>query len=111
MEATREGVMNEMEKSRGCLTEELKKKAEQYLGREFTQDELRLYPYLCYCSLNDARIERAKTTPEEQDIIHMLESEGRLQREYPSYMHPTREFWVFMNECLADSYVILAEDL
>ena len=100
-----------MEKPRGILTEELKKKAEQYLGREFTQDELRLYPYLCDRALNRARIERARTSPEEQDIMSMLESEGRLKREYPSYMHPTREFWAIMNECLADSYVLLAEDL
>lgn len=100
-----------MEKPRGCLTEEIKRKAEQYLGRKFTQDELRLYPYLCDCALNRVHIERVKTSPEEQDIMSMLESEGRLKREYPSYMHPTREFWMFMSECLADSYVVLAEDL
>ncbi len=97
-------------KGRGMLYEELKQKAEAYLGREFTQKELRLYPYIVDCALNSRRIERSKTHEEEQDIISMLEKEGRLYREYPSYMHPTREFWMFMCEILGYSYVEIAED-
>lgn len=34
------------DKPRGMLTDETKAKAEEYLGREFTQKELRLYPGL-----------------------------------------------------------------
>lgn len=37
-----------MKQMRGMLTESIKQRAERYLGRELTQEELRLYPYLCY---------------------------------------------------------------
>ena len=100
-----------MEKIRGCLNENLKIKAEKYLGREFTQEELRLYPYLVYCLTNGGCIDRSAITLKERDIISLLESEGRIIREYPNYLYPTRDFWMFMNDCLADSYVMLAEDI
>lgn len=96
---------------RGMLTKELKEKAEIYLGREFTQKELRLYPYIVYCVTNGGYIDRSKTDEEEQEMLITLEKEGRLKREYPARFFPTREFWNFMNDCLADSYVILADDL
>lgn len=97
-------------KGRGILYEELKQKAETYLGREFTQKELRLYPYLVDRALNSQRVERAKLRDGEQEIIELLEKEGRLKREYPSFMHPTRDFWMFMCEILGDSYVELADE-
>lgn len=100
-----------MEKLRGCLNDELRQRAEQYLGRTFTQTELRLYPYLSYCCQNGARVERAKITDEEHKILKQLEDEGHIRRGYPSYLYPTRSFWAFMHDCLADSYVTLAEDL
>ena len=72
-----------IEKPRGMLTTEIKEKAEKYLSREFTVKELKLYPYLCSCAVDHQRIERSKTSEEEQDIIQVLEKEGRLYREYP----------------------------
>ena len=96
---------------RGILTAEVKERAERYLNREFSQTELRLYPYLCDCALNSRRVERIKTTDEEQSIITRLEQEKRLRREYPSYMHPTREFFLFMQECLVDTYIEIADEL
>lgn len=100
-----------MKQMRGMLTESIKQRAERYLGREFTQEELRLYPYLCYCAINDERVGRSRTTDAEQDIIQKLESEGRLLREYPSYMHPTRQFYMFMQDILVDTYIVTAEDM
>jgi hypothetical protein len=99
-----------MEKRRGFLTEEFKQEANKYLGRELTITELRLYPYLCLCAVDWQRVERSKTTPEEQEIMKMLEKEKRLVREYPSYMHPTKEFYMFMQKALMECYVITAED-
>lgn len=96
---------------RGVLTNEIKERAEHYLHREFTQEELRLYPYLCYGAVDHERIERSRTTETEQDIIRKLEEEGRLLREYPSYMHPTREFYMFMQDLIVDTYVETAEDM
>ena len=100
-----------MKTGRGTLTKEIKEKAEKYLGREFTQKELRLYPYMQYCFMNDGRIDRQHIDTEERDILYKLVDEHRLIREYPPYFVPTREFWAFMNDILADAYVILAEDL
>lgn len=99
-----------MIKPRGCLTESFVKEAKEYLGRDITQTELRLYPYLCDCAINHSRVERMKTTDEEQDIMIALEKEGRLVREYPSYMHPTKEFYMFMQKALVECYVETAED-
>lgn len=98
-------------KRRGCLTEEFKREANEYLGRELSQTELRLYPYLCDCAINWSRVERVKTTEEEQEIMIVLEKEGRLVREYPSYMHPTKEFYMFMQRAIVECYVETAEDL
>ena len=100
-----------MKAGRGILTDKIKEKAEKYLGREFTQKELRLYPYMQYCFMNEGRIDRQHTNTEERDILQNLVDEHRLVREYPAYFAPTREFWMFMNDILADAYVILAEDL
>lgn len=97
-------------KPRGLLTNATKAKAEEYLGREFTQKELRLYPYLCSCAVDHSRIERSKTDDEEQEIIRMLEAEGRLLREYPSYMHPTKDFFEFMTKIVGEGYVEFAFD-
>ena len=99
-----------MIKSRGCLTENFKNEAKEYLGREITQEELRLYPYLCFCAVDHERISRGKTTDEEQEIMAILETEGHLVREYPSYMHPTKEFYMFMQKAIVECYVITAED-
>ena len=99
-----------MKKARGCITENFKKEAREYLGRDISQTELRLYPYLCDCAINWRGVERIKTTEEEQDIMRVLEKEGRLLREYPSYMHPTKEFYMFMQKALVECYVITAED-
>ena len=99
-----------MSKTRGCLTENFKKEAKEYLGREITQKELRLYPYLCYCAVNSEKVSRVKTDDEEQELIKLLENEGRLVREYPSYMHPTKDFYMFMQKAQVECYVITAED-
>ena len=101
----------EDKKLRGMLTEALKNKAENYLGREFTQKELRLYPFIVYCVINGGRIPREKINEQERKLLHLLMDEGRLKRNCPDYYYPTREFWSFMNDCLADSYVVLAEDV
>ena len=93
------------------LTPEVALYAEQYLGREFTQNELRLYPYLCDCMINRRRVEAARTTQEEQEILRTLEKEAHIVREYPSYFYPEREFYLFMQECLVDTYIKTKEEI
>ena len=90
---------------RGVLTPEIKEKAEKHLGREFTQKELRLYPYLQYCCINSEPVDRRKIDAEEQNIIELLESEQRLVWDYASHILPTRAFWSFLCDIVADGYV------
>lgn len=107
-----------MKSDRGCLTDEIKEKAEKYLGREFTVKELRLYPYIQYCVMNGGYIDRVKTSSAERDILQKLVDEKHLKRGYqdvkrgyPDDFYPTREFWMFLNDIMADTYVVLAEDI
>lgn len=100
-----------MKSLRGCLTKEIKEKAEKYLGREFTVTELRLYPYIQYCVMNGGYIERSKINAEERDILRNLESEKNLIRGFSGQIYPTREFWMFLNDIMADTYVALVEDI
>ena len=100
-----------MKAGRGVLTEEVKEKAEKYLGREFTQRELRLYPYIQYCVMNGGYISREKTNEEERVILQRLTNEKHWIRDYPADFYPTKDFWMFINDILSDTYVTLAEDL
>ena len=95
---------------RGMLTDEIKEKAERYLGRKFTQKELRLYPYLQYCMLNSQKVERVRIDPDEQDILDKLVEENQVVREYPSFYKPTKRFCNFLCEILADGYVEIVEE-
>lgn len=89
-----------IEKSRGTMTPELKQKAEEYLGREFTTEELRFYPYLCSCAVDHQRIERSKTTEEEQDIMRVLEKRGTaVQRVSFLYAPDKRVLEIYDRHC------------
>lgn len=96
---------------RGFLTSEIKEKAEKYLNREFTQTELRLYPYIQYCCMNGGYIGREKTSEKERVILQQLVNEKHLIRDYPADFYPTKDFWMFMNDILTDAYVVTAEEL
>lgn len=100
-----------MKSERGCLTNETKEKAEKYLGREFTVKELRLYPYIQYCVMNGGYIDRNKISDEERDILRNLVNEKHLIRGYSARFYLTRDFWMFMNDILADTYVALVESI
>lgn len=90
---------------RGVLTDDLKRYAESQLGREFTQEELRLYPYLVYVAINGGEIQLAKISAREKGILATLSNEGHITYKGDGYYMPTREFYMFMNDCLYDSYV------
>lgn len=96
---------------RGKLTNEIKFEAEKYLNREFTQKELRLYPYLQYVFVNGSQIDRRKIDLDEWKIIDILIKEGRILCQYPNYYYPSTEFWKFMNEVILKAYVISKEEI
>lgn len=96
---------------RGYLTDDVREKAEAYLGRDFTTTELRLYPYIQYCVMNGGEIDRSKISDDESTYLKYLIIEKHMIRRHPNSFYPTREFWMFMNDILADTYVELAEDI
>ena len=90
---------------RGKLTEALKKKGEAFLGREFTQKELRLYPYIDYCIKNNCQgWSFSKMNATELDIIDQLEEDGCLVYSAEKVV-VSRAFYNFMQDMLAESYV------
>ena len=90
---------------RGFLSEDLRIYAKAQLGRDFTQDELRLYPYLVYVAINGGEIQLAKISAHEKGILATLQNEGHIKNLGDGYYMPTREFYMFMNDCLYEAYV------
>lgn len=95
---------------RGMLTDVAQKKAMAFLGEEITVKELRLYPYLDYCWKNGGYVDRRKLDEEEQDVIIHREKQGHLKREYGGYNTPSRAFYDFVQDILAETYVVTMED-
>jgi len=63
---------------RGMLTKEVKEVALEKLGREITQVELRLMPYLFTRLCDNAPVDYIKITQEEADILLAWEADGLL---------------------------------
>ena len=86
---------------RGCLNPEVQKIAKGFLGREITTRELRLYPYIDYCikndkpeQINEEKVEILKRLSQEEHVVSMQ-----------SIIMCTREFYDYMQDVLAESYV------
>lgn len=93
---------------RGILTDAAQKKAVVFLGEEITTKELRLYPFLDYCWKNGGYVDRSKLSKEEEDIIIQREKQGHLSREYGGYNLPSRAFYDFVQDVLAETYVVFS---
>lgn len=90
---------------RGKLTEEIKNDPyiKNRFGREITLKELRLFPYLQYLAVNDGKLDRAKITPSEMNIIKKLKDDGYLITE-PRVI-PSKELWDLMCRVIYKGYV------
>lgn len=93
---------------RGTFTDEAKTKMEKFLGRETSQKELRLYPYLQNTMMNEQRIDPNKIDGEERKILQQLREAGHVEGG-ASGLAMTREFWDFINDVLFDTYVAYRE--
>lgn len=93
---------------RGTFTDEAKAKMEKFLGREASQAELWLYPYLQFQMMNEQRIDPARLNPEDRKILSKLHKEGHIKGG-TSGLVMTREFWDFINDILFDTYVAYRE--
>lgn len=87
---------------RGVLIPEIQEKAVAFLGREITQRELRLMPYLLYCLMNDSNVERSCINAEEEQILTDWEKQGYIQY-FP--LKISKQFYDFANELMFISYI------
>ena len=94
-----------MSKNRGMLTDSIREKASQFLKREITQKELRLYPYIDYSIKNACNgWSYNKMDTEEIRILNQLYKENHLIYS-PEKVVVSKPFYDFMQEILALGYV------
>lgn len=91
--------------SRGKLTNGIKNDIyiKNWLGREITLEELRLFPYLQYLAVNNGKVDQMKITPSEVRIIKKLRDDGYLKIE-PRII-PCKELWDLMCYVIYKGYV------
>lgn len=94
---------------RGALTIGIVEKAKEFLGREITVRELRLYPYLDYTMKNSQKLEPCRINQEEREILQKLREAGHIEGG-ASGLGMTKEFYDFIQEILWMSYVVDAHD-
>ena len=90
--------------TRGKLTEEIQKEAMEFLGREITLRELRLYPYFDYVMKNHQKLDPSKINAEEREIFMNLKKEGHMEGGATGLLM-TREFYDYINRVLWIGYV------
>ena len=91
--------------SRGILTDEIQTIAKEYLGREITTTELRLYPYIDYCIKNGGYMDRRKMNNEELDILDNYNEKTQIRRDFAGYVSVSKEFYDYIQKVLWLSYV------
>lgn len=87
------------------ITKEIKDKAKELLGIDnFSQEELRLVPYISYVMHNSRDIDARKIDRSEIKILLNWESKGFISVT-PLRVMVTKKFWDAMQEILWLSYV------
>lgn len=95
--------------NRGQLTTAIQEKAFAFWGRNITQTELRLYPYIYSCAINARRIDPSKVNVEEREIMRLWKDAGHFQGGMVE-MNMTKEFFDFINEILWLGYFTYDND-
>ena len=90
---------------RGALNEDIQKLAKEFLGREITTTELRLYPFLDFTMKNTQRIDPNLVNQADRDIMKVLRAEGHIEGG-ASGLAMTKEFYDFINQVLWHGYVV-----
>lgn len=93
---------------RGQLTQAIKDKALQLLGKEITQVELRLMPYAHHVMLNEQALDQRKINSEERAILSDWRERGWIEGGAAG-MAITKEFYDAMCELLWLGYVAFAD--
>ena len=92
---------------RGTLTKEVNRIAEDKLGREITQDELRLMAYVQYTWMNSEPVKRQKKREGENQLLDQWEAEGFIKTESGRggrCVYPTKDFYDAVSEILWEGY-------
>lgn len=95
---------------RGVLCESIINKSKKFLGTEITQKELRLYPYLDYVWKNSGHIDLRKLDNEEVSILNTRIIDAYMIMDSNNKIYPTKEFYYYVQDILADAYVEFMED-
>ena len=99
--------MKEEKQGRGNLTEQIRVKALDLMGKEISVTELRLMPYLQYVLMNERKFDVCKLNNEDIGIIQEWESEGYIsfETDIENKILCTKAFWDIMCEILFLGYV------
>lgn len=90
--------------ARGTLNADVNLRAMAFRGHGIGPTELRLYPYLVYCLHNDRKIDPAKVSQDEREILKELKNDGHLDGG-ASGLQVTKAFYTYMCEQLWWAYV------
>lgn len=90
---------------RGQLTPEIQAVATARLGREISQAELRLMPYVQYCLINGACIDPSKINAEERAILSDWRYKGWITGGAAAPVETVLRFWHAMHKILWLGYV------
>jgi metal-responsive CopG/Arc/MetJ family transcriptional regulator len=88
---------------RGELTEKVQELAKEYLGREISLTELRLYPFIDYCLKNGGYMDRSKLSREELEMLLGYDAD-KLQRNH-GYIYVSKDFYEYMQKVLWEAYI------
>lgn len=94
--------------NRGQLTTLIKQRAQELLGYEISQTELRLIPYAHHTMLNSQAIDPCRINGEERAILGDWRERGFIEGGAAG-MAITREFYDAMNELIWLGYVAYRE--
>ena len=86
----------------------LDKKFQKMLGRDANKNEIRFFPYLMHC-LMDQYVDRNKLKKHELDLLQDYQNKELLVKQGTN-IGCTKEFWDFINEIVYDRYVCEVED-
>jgi len=90
---------------RGVLTKQVQEIAKKHIGRDITQLELRLLPYVQFLMMNEQKLDPQKINGEERQIWIAWKKAGYCEGGMTG-MAVTKKFWDFMCEVLFQSYVM-----
>lgn len=104
--------MKIIEKLRGNVEKQnikhLDKKFQKMLGRDANKNEIRLFPYLICCLL-DQYVDRRKLDKHELDLLQDYQDKELLVKQGTN-IGCSKEFWDFINEIVYDRYVCEVEE-